>query len=96
MLRRFEFILLFYKPFFWWSFGVTILILFISSQIFVAITTKFFLTALVMFIKNEISSKERWVFLEELGISKIELFVAIYLIDLPFTVSLILILKEFI
>ena len=95
-MQRFLTILAFYKPFVIWSFGVNILITFFNPAIIPAIITKLLLTIFVWYLVNETHAKRKLVFYNNLGISSMQLFSVLFLIDIFITIGFMEILKVFI
>mgnify|MGYP003109101263 CR=1 FL=1 len=85
MIHRFGAILLFYKPYLIWSFGVTILLLSLGSDLAVICVVKLFLTGFLWYFLSETTAKRKLLFYKNLGISSFKLFGIIYLIDIFIT-----------
>lgn len=96
MIQRFEAILVFYQPFFFWSFAINILIIIINPSIVAAVLTKLFLTLILRFLMNETSSKKSLVFYKNLGLSNLKLFSSMFLIDISISITFLLVMREFI
>ncbi len=96
MLQRFEAIFTFYKPLFFSSFVVNIIIVIINPSIAAAVVTKLFLVSLLWYLMNETSSKKKLVFYKNLGISNLKLFSSLFIIDIFITIAFLLIVQEFI
>lgn len=95
-MQRFLTILAFYKPFVIWSLGINIVITIFNPSIAPAIITKLLLTIFVWYFVNETHAKRKLIFYNNLGISSIQLFSVLFLIDIFITIGFIEILKEFI
>lgn len=96
MLQRFEAILTFYKPLFFSSFVVNIIIAIINPSIIAALVTKLFLVSLLWYLMTEDGLKKKLVFYKNLGISNLKLFTSLFLIDIFITIAFILLMQEFI
>ncbi len=89
-------IILFYKPFFLWSFAINILITIFNPQILTAIGTKLVLVVFLWYFLNNVKGKKLLIFYNKLGVSNFMLFGLIFIIDITLTISYLLIIKEFI
>ncbi len=96
MLQRLEAILVFYRPFFFWSFAINVLLVVFNPNIVSAIITKLILTLFVWYLVKETSSKKTLIFYKNLGLSDFKLFAALFLIDIFITIGFLLIMQEFI
>lgn len=95
-MQQFLYILTFYKPFILWSFLINIAILIVNSTILSVIITKLLLIIFLWFFITETSAKRKLTIYNNLGISTLKLFSALFLIDFIFTISFLSIIKEFI
>ena len=95
-MQRIGAILLFYKPFYLWSFAINIAITVVNPHIFPAIITKLFLTIFLWYFINETSNKRKLIFYKNLGISSFKLFFSLYVIDVLITLAFLLLIQEFI
>lgn len=89
-------IILFYKPFFFWSFAINILITIFNPQIVTAIGTKLILVIFLWYFLNNIKGKKILSFYNKLGVSNFMLFGTVFLIDVFLTMTYLLLIKEFI
>ena len=96
MRQRFEAILVFYKPYFLWSIGITILMIVLNTHMVPILFMKFILTVFLYYILQETSGKQKFIFYKNLGISNLRLFSTLFLIDIFITLPLIWMLREFI
>ncbi|MFV0571099.1 MAG: hypothetical protein ACK5M1_01540 [Xanthomarina gelatinilytica] len=96
MMQRFGAIWLFYKPYFIWSFAINIVITFANPQLVPAILTKLFLTILLWYLINETHAKRKLIFYNNLGISTLKLFCAIFIIDVLIMIAYLSFIKAFI
>ncbi len=96
MIKRFEAILLFYKPYVLWSFAINILIVTLNPHMVPAIITKLVLTFFLWYLVNETSARKKLIFYKNLGISTFRLFSSLFLIDIFITVTFLLVIQEFI
>ena len=96
MLQRLEVIIAFYKPFFYWSFAINILLVMINAHIIPIVITKLIFTLVLWFFMNETNAKKKLIFYKNLGISNFKLFSTLFLIDIFFTIPFILLLDVFI
>jgi len=95
-MQQFLSILTFYKPFVVWSFIVNIAIAIVFPFIFSAIFTKLLLTIFVWYFVNETEAKQKLILYKNLGVSTFKLFAVLYLVDVFFTITFIVVIKEFI
>jgi len=95
-MQRFGAILLFYKPFYLWSFAINIAITVVNPHIFPAIITKLFLIIFLWYFLNETHNKRKLIFYKNLGLSMFHLFLALFIIDALITIMFILLIQEFI
>jgi hypothetical protein len=96
MTDRLGAILLFYKPYFIWSFAINILLTFVYPQILPAILTKLFLTIILWYLIKESNAKRKLSFYNNLGISSIRLFTSIFIIDVLIMIIYLSFIKVFI
>jgi hypothetical protein len=96
MMQRFGAIWLFYKPYFIWSFAINIVITVVNPQLVPAILTKLFLTILLWYLINETHAKRKLIFYNNLGISTLKLFCAIFIIDVLIMLAYLYFIKAFI
>ena len=89
-------IILFYKPFFFWSFAINILITIFNPQIVTAIGTKLILVVFLWYFISQTNRKRILTFYNNLGISTIMLFASVFFVDTALTIGYLLIIKEFI
>ena len=89
-------IILFYKPFFFWSFAINILITIFNPQIVTAIGTKLILVVFLWYFISQTNRKRILTFYNNLGISTIMLFATVFFVDTALTIGYLLIIKEFI
>jgi len=96
MLQRFEAILVFYKPYFLWSFAITILLVVFNPYILPILITKFLFTIFLWYFMNETTAKRNLIFYKNLGISNFRLFSTLFLIDIFITFPVFLLIQAFI
>lgn len=89
-------IILFYKPFFIWSFAINILITIFTPQIVTAIGTKLILVVFLWYFISQTNRKRILTLYNNLGISTIMLFASVFFVDTALTIGYLLIIKEFI
>ena len=89
-------IILFYKPFFFWSFAINILITIFNPQIVTAIGTKLILVVFLWYFISQTNRKRILTFYNNLGISTIILFATVFFVDTALTIGYLLTIKEFI
>ena len=89
-------IILFYKPFFLWSFAINILITIFNPQIVTAIGTKLVLVVFLWYFLNNVKGKKLLNFYNKLGVSNFMLFGTVFFIDVFLTMTYLLLIKEFI
>ncbi|WP_417867299.1 hypothetical protein [Xanthomarina gelatinilytica] len=96
MMQRFGATWLFYKPYFIWSFAINIVITVVNPQLVPAILTKLFLTILLWYLINETHAKRKLIIYNNLGISTLKLFCAIFIIDVLIMIAYLYFIKAFI
>ncbi len=89
-------ILVFYRSFVIWSFFINIAIIVVNPNIVPAIVTKLMLTIFVWYFVNETGARRKLVLYKNMGISQTKLFSILFLVDVLFTISFLIIIKEFI
>jgi len=94
-MYRFLAILTFYRSFVVWSFIVNAIIGFFNPVIVPALVTKLFLTVFAWYYVSETRNQRKLTFYKNLGISSLELFSVVYVIDCILTIIFITIFKEF-
>ncbi len=95
-MQQFLSILSFYKQFVVWSFVVNIAIAIVFPFVFSAIFTKLFLTIFAWYLVKETNAKRKLLFCKNLGVSTFKLFSVLFLVDIFFTITFIVVIKEFI
>jgi len=95
-MQRFEAILLFYRPFFLWSFMANIVITMFNPTLFYAMIAKLFLTVFAWFFISETSAKRKLALYNSRGYSTFQLFASIFFIDCVVMIPYLLLIKEFI
>jgi len=96
MIHRLGAILLFYKPFFFWSMAVNIMMLIFNPYILPSILTKLLLTFFVWYLVHDTGGKRKLIFYKNLGISTWILFATLFIIDIAITISFLLLMKAFV
>ena len=96
IMQKMMSILIFYKSFIVWSFGINIFLTILSPKIYVLISTKLFLTALIWYFVKAINGHKILKVYRNIGISAFKLFMSIFLIDSLLTLFYLLIIREFI
>jgi len=94
-MQRFFTIMLFYKPFIWWSFGINLLLGLWQFNLILAAVAKLFMLVFLWYYCHETHYKRRFVFFKNLGISTRRLFMTVYTVDLAGTLAFLLLFKEF-
>ena len=95
-MQRFGAILIFYKPYFLWSFGINILMMIFNDDLFPAIITKLLLTIFLWYVITETYARRKLIFYKNLGISTLKLFTYLFFIDIFITIIFHLLIKEYI
>lgn len=95
MIQQFGAILLFYRPFIYWSIAINFLLVFIDTHIIPILLIKLFLTVFLWYLTMETDAKRKLIFYKNLGISTFKLFGFIFMVDVLFTVIFILLMQEF-
>jgi len=95
-MRQLSSILLFYRPFMIWSFGINTLLAILEYDIVPFFLIKLFLVVFLWYIIKETHVKRKLIFYKNLGISTFKLFSFLYIIDLFLSIPFLLVLKEFI
>ena len=94
-MYRFLAILSFYKPFVVWSLIATAIVAFFNAHIAPAIATKLFLTVFVWYYVSETPNKRKLTFYKNLGISPLQLFSIMFIVDCILTIIFLTVFKEF-
>ena len=89
-------ILSFYKQFVLWSFVINIAIAIVFPFVSTAILTKLLLTIFVWYMVSETDAKRKLISYKNLGVSTFKLFTILFLVDVFFTITFIIVIKEFI
>ena len=87
--------LLFYKPFLWWSFGINVALGVVKSHLILAAIVKLFLLIFIWFYVHETHHKRRLMFFKNLGWSTKSLFSTVFIVDVVLTLSFLVLFKEF-
>ena len=95
-MKQFLTILSFYKPYFYWSCVATLGIIVLFPSIQAAVITKLLLIWLLWNFLNRTKARRRLQFFQKLGFSRMKLLSSTVIIDLCFTISALIIVKEFI
>ncbi|PWI31700.1 hypothetical protein DI383_00900 [Flavobacteriaceae bacterium LYZ1037] len=95
-MQRLGAIFIFYKPYIFWSFGITLFLIAFKSNLVVIYIAKFFLTAFLWYFLSETTAKRKLLFYKNLGISSLKLFGIMYLIDIFITSLLFKLISVFI
>lgn len=82
MIHRFGAILLFYKPYVFWSFAVTLFLMAFETKLIIIAIAKLFLIAFLWYVLSETTAKRKLIFYKNLGISSLKLFAMVYIIDI--------------
>jgi len=96
MLNQFKIILNYYRPFAFWSFGVTLILTILNPELIPAILTKLFLIILLWYTVTNTQAKQKLTFYKNLSISSLKLFSSLFLIDSFITITFLLLIKGFI
>ena len=89
-------ILSFYKQFVLWSFVINIAIAIVFPFVSTAILTKLLLTFFVWYMVSETDAKRKLISYKSLGVSTFKLFSILFLVDIFFTITFIVVIKELI
>lgn len=95
-MQKLASVILFYKPFFLWSFAINILITIFNPEIITAVGTKLFLIIFLWYFISQKKGKRLLNFYNSIGVSTLKLFVTIFFIDIAISIGYLLIIKEFI
>lgn len=95
-MQKLSSIFVFYKQVMLWSFGVNVLLIIVAPNLIPAIATKLFLVAILWFFMIENKTTKKFQFPKKLKISKLNLFVCSFIIDLSIMCAFLLIMREFI
>lgn len=95
-MQKLSSILLFYKPYFLWSFAINILVTIFNPEIMTAIGTKLFLVVFLWYYISYTKGKRLLSFYNNIGVSTFKLFISVFVIDITITIGYLLIIKEFI
>ena len=95
-MQRFEAILLFYRPFFIWSFMANIVITMFNPTLIYALIAKLFLVVFAFLFISETSSKRKLILYNRRGITTFQLFASMFIIDSIVMIPYLLLIKEFI
>lgn len=96
MIQRFGAILLFYKPYVLWSFGVTLFLMAFKSNLAIIYMAKLFLIIFLWYFLSKTTAKRKLLFYKNLGISTLKLFSVIYIIDVFITTFFFKLIGDFI
>jgi|AVFP01.1.fsa_nt_gi hypothetical protein len=94
-MQRFLTIILFYKPFVWWSLAINLVLGIFNFHLVFAAITKLFLLIFLWYYVHETQHRRRFLFFKNLGISSRRLFVTVFIVDLLLTLSFLALFKEF-
>lgn len=95
-MQKLSSIILFYKPYFLWSFAINILITIFNPEIATAIGTKLLLIIFLWYFISQTKGKRLLNFYKSLQVSTFKLFLSVFVIDIAITIGYLLIIKEFI
>ena len=95
-MHQLKSILSFYKQFVVWSFIINIAIAIVFPFVSTAILTKLLLTIFVWYMVSETDAKRKLISYKNLGVSTLKLFSVLFLVDIFFTITFIVVIKEFI
>ena len=95
-MQKLSTVLLFYKPYFFWSFAINIAITIFNPQIITAVVTKLLLIIFLWFLIIQTNRKRMLTFYNSLGISTFKLFAVTFIIDIVLTIIYLMVIKEFI
>jgi hypothetical protein len=95
-MQKLSSIIIFYRPFFFWSFAVNILLTVFNPKIIPAISIKLILVIFLWFILSRVNGGKVINLYKDVGISTFKLFGSIFLIDILITLVYLLVIKEFI
>lgn len=95
-MQKLSSIILFYRPYFLWSFAINILITIFNPEIITTICTKLLLIILLWYFVSQSKSRRLLDFYNSIGVTTLKLFVSIFFIDITISIGYLLIIKEFI
>ena len=95
-MQRLGTILSIYKPLFVWSFIINILLIAVSSNIFITILTKLFLFIMVLYFFTHTKSKSNLFGFKKFEISQFKIYALLFLIDSLLTISFLSVLSVYI
>ena len=96
IMQKLSSILIFYKPFFYWSFAINILLTIFNPKVITAIATKLMLVVLLRYILKQANGGKILNYYKEIGISSFILFTSLFIMDIIITITYLFIIKEFI
>lgn len=96
IMQKLSTIVIFYKPFFYWSFAVNLLLTIFNPNIIAAISTKLVLVIFLWFMLRQINDGKILNLYKQIGISNFFLFTSIFILDIIITMAYLLIIKVFI
>ena len=96
MMQRIGAILLFYKPYALWSFGVTLFLIAFKSNLAIIYISKLFLIVFLWYFLSETTARRKLLFYKNLGISTLKLFSITYFIDVFITTFFFKLIGDFI
>ncbi len=95
-MQKLSSIIIFYRPFFFWSFAVNILLTVFNPKVIPAISIKLILVIFLWYILSRVNGGKVLNLYKDVGISTFMLFGSIFLIDILITLVYLLVIKEFI
>jgi predicted neutral ceramidase superfamily lipid hydrolase len=95
-MQQLSALLIFYRPYTLWSFGINMLLSILGYNLFLIFFVKLILVAFLWYLMNETHAKRKLIFYKNLGISTFKLFSYVFVIDFILSLPFLIILKEFI
>ena len=95
-MQKLSSIILFYRPLFFWSFAINILLTIFNPKVIPVIATKLFMVIFLWYFLRQIKGAKILNIYKNLGISNFMLFGSIFVIDILITMVYLFIIKEFI
>lgn len=95
-MEKLSSIIIFYRPFFYWSFAINIVMTIFNPRFIPVIATKFILVMFLWYFLSQVKGKKLLDLYKRLGISSIMLFTSVFIIDVIISTLYLFFIKEFI
>ncbi len=95
-MEKLSSIIIFYKPFFYWSFGINIVMTIFNPRFIPVIATKFILVGFLWYFLSQGKGKKILNLYRNLGISNFMLFASVFILDVIISTLYLFLIKEFI